>query len=455
MDIKEKLQSYGLKKVYNYIDQSPEENIPKILDWLQKYGTGTVAHQAEVVSEIMTDPDNNWYRLIMSLWSDIDPFVRKKLFETLVVNAAMIGQAQEEKMRQKYDCSIPWAILLDPTSACNLHCTGCWAAEYSDNLNLSFDELDSIILEAKAMGTYFFLYSGGEPLVRKDDIIKLCEKHPDCAFTCFTNGTLIDEQFCEDLLRVGNFVPGISIEGNEETTDDRRGKGTYQKVMRAMRLLREHKLPFGISCCYTAKNAEVIGNEAFIDEMVELGAKFAWLFTYIPVGVNAVPELMASAQQREFVYHSIRAYRKTKPLFTLDFWNDGEFVGGCIAGGRTYCHINAGGDVEPCAFIHYSDSNIREHTLLEAYKSPLFMAYREAQPFNCNHLRPCPLLDNPQALRGIIEKTGAKSTDMESPEDVRLLTGKCVDKAEAWAPAADRLWARGGGCKDCAGQCNQ
>ncbi len=455
MDIKEKLQSYGLKKVYDYIDQSPEENIPKILDWLRKYGTGTVVHQAEVISGIMADPYSNWYRLIMSLWSDVDPFVRKKLFETLVINAAIIGQAQEEKIKQRHDCNIPWAVLLDPTSACNLHCTGCWAAEYSDNLNLSFDELDSIILEAKAMGTYFFLYSGGEPLVRKDDIIRLCEKHPDCAFTCFTNGTLIDEQFCRDMLRVGNFVPGISIEGSEETTDDRRGKGTYQKVTRAMRLLREHKLPFGISCCYTAKNAEVIGSEAFFDEMIGLGAKFAWLFTYIPVGVSAVPELMVSAEQREFMYRRIRALRKTKPIFTLDFWNDGEFVGGCIAGGRAYCHINAGGDVEPCAFIHYSDSNIRSKTLLEAYKSPLFMAYREAQPFNGNHLRPCPLLDNPVELRQIIEKTGAKSTDMESPEDVRRLTGKCAEKAEAWAPAADRLWACGGGCGGCAGQCGQ
>ncbi len=452
MEIKDKLQSYGLKKVYDHIDKAPGENIPKILDWLQTYGTKTVKNQAEIISGIMKDPDNNWRQLIMSLWTDIDPFVRKKLFETLVINSAIIGQTQEEKVRKKYGCNIPWAILLDPTTACNLHCTGCWAAEYTDNLNLSFEELDSIVIEAKNMGTYLFLFSGGEPLVRKHDIIKLCEKHSDCAFTCFTNGTLIDEQFCMDLLRVGNFVPAISIEGNELTTDDRRGEGTYRKVMQAMKLLREYKLPFGISCCYTSKNAEIIGSEAFIDYMIELGAKFAWLFTYIPVGVNAVPELMASAQQRELMYHRIRAYRKTKPIFTMDFWNDGEFVGGCIAGGRTYCHINAGGDVEPCAFIHYSDSNIRNKTLLEAYQSPLFMAYRDSQPFNENLLRPCPLLDNPVELKRMVEQTNAKSTDMESPEEVRSLTDKCKQKADAWAPVAERLWACGGGCKHCQGE---
>ena len=451
MDIKEKLQSYGLKKVYHYIDQSPEENIPKILQWLQKYGSEPVVRQAEIISRHMHDTDNNWYRLVMSLWEDVDPSVRRRLFETLVINAAIIGQAQEDKMKKKYDCNIPWAILLDPTSACNLRCTGCWAADYGNQLNLSFDELDSIILEAKAMGTYFFLYSGGEPLVRKDDIIKLCEKHSDCAFTCFTNGTLIDEQFCKDLLRVGNFVPGISIEGNEQTTDDRRGKGTYQKVIGAMKLLRKHKLPFGVSCCYTSNNAEVIGSEEFINQMIELGAKFAWFFTYIPVGINAVPELMASAEQREMMYRQLRAFRETKPIFTLDFWNDGQYVDGCIAGGRAYCHINAGGDVEPCAFIHYSDSNIREKTLLQALQSPLFMAYRAGQPFNENHLRPCPLLDNPAELRKIIHQTGAKSTDMESPENVEHLTDKCVEKAMAWAPVAERLWACSGGCENCCG----
>ena len=112
-----------------------------------------------------------------------------------------------------------------------------------------------------------------------------------------------------------------------------------------MNILKEKKLPFGISCCYTSANAEVIGSEAYFDQMIEMGAKFAWFFTYMPVGKGAVTELMATAEQREMMYHKIREYRKTKPIFTVDFWNDGEYVGGCIAGGRSYCHINANGDI--------------------------------------------------------------------------------------------------------------
>ncbi len=213
-----------------------------------------------------------------------------------------------------------------------------------------------------------------------------------------------------------------------------------------MKILKERKLLFGISCCYTSQNTGVIGSDAYFDEMIERGAKFAWLFTYMPIGADAAPSLMASAEQRKYMYEQVRRFRQTKPIFTMDFWNDGEFVGGCIAGGRAYLHINANGDIEPCAFIHYSDSNIRSKTLLAAFKSPLFMEYHKNQPFNSNHLRPCPLLDNPGRLAEMVDRSGAKSTDMKKPEDVHALSGKCVFAAERWAATADEIW----NCGHCA-----
>ena len=231
-------------------------------------------------------------------------------------------------------------------------------------------QLDSIVAQGKELGVFFYLFSGGEPLVRKRDLVRLCEKHDDCAFTAFTNATLIDDAFAEDLLRVKNFVPAISVEGFEEATDARRGDGTYQAVVRAMDVLRRHRLPFGVSCCYTHANAASIGSEAFVDDLVARGAKFAWFFTYMPVGASAPTDLLATAEDRAFMYRQIRAFRETKPIFTMDFWNDGEFTQGCIAGGRRYLHINANGDIEPCAFIHYADSNIRDTTILEARAAP-------------------------------------------------------------------------------------
>lgn len=438
--LSEKAKSAALKQVITYLDKDPEKNIPKILDWLEKYDNNTLTSQVNIVRKALSDSDSNWYKLVKSLWTDIDDGVRKKLFENFIINASIIGAIRQNKVIEKEKCNVPWAILMDPTSACNLHCIGCWAAEYGNKLNMSLEQLDDIIRQGKEMGTYMFIYSGGEPLVRKKDIITLCERHQDCAFLAFTNATLIDEAFADDMLRVKNFVPAISVEGFEEATDFRRGKGTYAAVCRAMEILKKKKLPFGISCCYTSANAEVIGSEEYFDDMISKGAKFAWFFTYIPVGKDAVPSLMASAEQRELMYDKIREYRNTKPIFTMDFWNDGEFVGGCIAGGRSFLHINANGDIEPCAFIHYSDSNIKEKTLLETYKSPLFMQYYKNQPFNENMLRPCPLLDNPGRLSQMVDASGAESTDLMHPEDVHDLSSKCEKAAANWAPVADRLW---------------
>ncbi len=451
--VTESLETLGLKRAISYMDKDPEVNIPKVLNWIDK--VGGVEEQAKACREGFENKDSNWYKLIMSFWSDVDDGIRKAIFENFIVNATILGGKRRNKFREKENCSIPWAILMDPTSACNLHCLGCWAAEYGNKLNMTLEELNSIINQGKTMGVYMYIYSGGEPLVRKKDIIKLCEMHPDCQFLAFTNGTLIDEAFADDMLRVKNFVPAFSIEGFEEATDFRRGKGTYQAVVKAMETLKRKKLVYGISCCYTSRNTETIGSDEFIDSMVELGAKFAWFFTYMPVGRDAVPELIATPEQREYMYHKIREFRSTKPIFMMDFWNDGEYVNGCIAGGKDYLHINANGDIEPCAFIHYSDSNIREKTLLEAFKSPLFMAYHNNQPFNNNHLRPCPMFDNPEMLKMIVEQTGAVSTDMQAPEDVNDLIAKTLPAAEKWAPVADRLWECSHACIACNAGCRK
>ncbi|MDY2700743.1 MAG: radical SAM protein, partial [Lachnospiraceae bacterium] len=434
------LKKLGIEQTFNYIYKDPDKNMQKIMDWADKFADGEFSSQRNIIREAITDPGHPYYNYIRRLFKEVDPNVTKTLAVNLFINAALIGWKKEEELRTKYNCNIPWTILLDPTSACNLHCTGCWAAEYGHKLNLTYDEIDDIICQGKEMGVYMYIYTGGEPLVRKKDLIRLCEKHSDCVFLCFTNATLIDEEFADEMLRVGNFVPSISLEGFEEATDGRRGTGVYQKVIKAMELLRRKKLVYGISCCYTSANYDSIISEEFYDTLIEMGAYFVWYFHYMPVGNDAVPELMPTPEQRTGVYETIRRYRATKPLFALDFQNDAEYVGGCIAGGRRYLHINANGDIDPCVFIHYSDSNIREKTLLEALRSPMMMAYHDNQPFNENMLRPCPMLENPDKLRAMVKKAGAHSTDLQSPETAEHLCSKCDQYAKHWQPVADELW---------------
>lgn len=428
-----------------HVNKDREKGFLELVDLTERYmGSHFKPEAYEGARKMIKDPDSKWMKYVDRIMDEVDPHVLRQTALNLGFEAALNGTKTIRSMREVHQCNIPWLILLDPTSACNLHCTGCWAAEYGHKLNLTYEELDDIITQGKELGIYFYMYTGGEPLVRKADLLRLCEKHYDCAFHAFTNGTLVDDAFCEEMKRVGNLSLSISLEGFEEVNDLRRGSGVFDQVMKAMDTLKKHGQIFGTSICYTSKNVETVTSDEFLDMIIEKGCRFTWYFHYMPVGNEAAPELMPTKEQREYMYHRVREIRAAeggKPIYAMDFQNDGEYVGGCIAGGRNYCHINANGDVEPCVFIHYSSANIREVSLLDALKQPLFMEYHERQPFNENHLRPCPMLENPELLQEMIAKTGAKSTDLQSPESAEHLCGKCIAYAENWKGAADQLWA--------------
>ena len=430
--------------VYKYINKNKEENLVKLMNLANKIaGKNFPQYFWDNANEVLGDPEQKWTQMIYDALDRLHPNIVKQHVLNMGFEAGLTGFKKVKENREKYGCNVPWVILMDPTSACNLKCTGCWAAEYGHQLQLSNEELDRIITEAKELGIHFFVLTGGEPMVRKKDILMLAEKHNDCAFHCYTNGTLVDQAFCDEMKRVGNLSLSISLEGFEDANDFRRGAGVYDKVLHAMDLLHENGLIFGNSVCYTRKNMDAVTSDEFFDLLIEHGSRFAWYFHLMPVGMKAAPELMPTAEQREYIYHRIREVRAKeggKEIFVMDFQNDGEFVGGCIAGGRNYCHINPKGDVEPCVFIHYSSANIREKSLLECLKQPLFMAYRDGQPFNDNMLRPCPMLENPELLQKMVHETGAHSTDVEEAEPVEHLCGKCESYACEWKKTADKLW---------------
>ena len=436
------LEKFGLSKVFDYIYKDPDKNMLKIMDWADKFAGNDFVAQRKAIRSAISDPNHQFYPYVRHVINDIDPKVMKTISNNFFFNVNLQGWKKQNAMREKYNCNIPWAILLDPTSACNLHCTGCWAAEYGNKLNLSFDEIDDIITQGKELGIYMYIYTGGEPLVRKNDLMRICRKHSDCIFLSFTNGTLIDEAFADEMLKVKNFVPAISLEGFEEATDSRRGKGTYQEVINAIGILNRKHLIYGISACYTSANMESISSEEFYDKLIEMGVYFIWYFHYMPVGADAVPDLLPTPEQRTMMYKRLRDYRSRKPLFAMDFQNDGEYVGGCIAGGRRYLHINANGDVDPCVFIHYSNANIRNMSLLDCLRSPLFQAYHDGQPFNDNMMRPCPMLENPEVLPELVKKTGAHPTDYTAQESAENLCAKCSVYAEKWKPVADEIWKK-------------
>ena len=419
-----KLFEVAVDAAMNHVSKDREKAMIQFIDLMQKVLGNTWKPEAfDKLRGIYENPDSKWNKFTNDLFDSVDLGQLKSAALNLGYEAGFRGYKTTQENSKKYGCNIPWILLFDPTSACNLHCTGCWAAEYGHQMNLSYEDMDRIVTQAEELGIHAFLMTGGEPTVRMNDIWKLCEKHNHSFFSAFTNGTLIDDKFCENMLRLGNFTVNISVEGFQNVNDARRGAGDFEKVMKAMDCLKAHRLAFGTSICYTSANYKVVTSDEFLDMLIEHGVKWAWYFHYMPVGNAASTDLLLTPEQREYMYHRV-----------------GEFIHGCIAGGRVYCHINPNGDVEPCVFIHYSSANIHDKSLLECLQQPLFKAYQQNQPFNDNHLRPCPMLENPQVLREMVRETGAHSTDMESKEDVDHLCSKCDRYAKDWAVTADRLW---------------
>ncbi|MBR2521792.1 MAG: radical SAM protein [Coriobacteriales bacterium] len=302
MSVSSSVAKFGLTKAFDHLNKDPEANLVKLIDWADRFSNGRFPTQRAAIREAIEDPENAFYPYVRHIINDVDPEVMKTLAINFFINANLVGIPLQNELAEKYQCNVPLAILLDPTSACNLHCIGCWAADYGNRLNLSFEEMDDIICQGKELGVYFYLFSGGEPLVRKKDIIRLCEKHGDCMFTAFTNGTLIDEEFADEMLRVKNFAPAISLEGFREATDSRRGEGVYDKVLEAMKILHDRKLIYGISCCYTSVNYDSITSEEYWDMLIENAHTSSGISTTCPW--ETMPRLSCCPRQSRESWYS-------------------------------------------------------------------------------------------------------------------------------------------------------
>lgn len=431
-----------LKMVVNYVNKDPEKGIQSLISLAKRIPFDPV--YKEMINDVakdLRDKENSWHKLFMRVFKEVHPRVRERLFTNMFLNAWFLGVPKQREMSKKLGVNIPFALLVDQTSRCNLRCTGCWAGDYSREQELNYTTLGRICDEARELGIYFIVISGGEPLMNKDVILGLAARYPDMVFHVYTNGTLIDDHLAEEVARLGNVAFAISLEGFRENTDKRRGKGVFDRVMKAMDILHRAGVMFGFSATYTRNNTEEVGSDDFVDLMIKKGCTFGWYFTYVPIGKDVDLDMMAAPEQRAFMYQQVKHFRKSKPIAVFDFWNDGEYVDGCIAGGRRYLHINAAGEVEPCAFVHYATENIKNVSLLEALDSPLMRAYQKRQPFNHNMLRPCPIIDNPEALAEIVSETGAHSTQVSCNGGAAELAKKLRDYSQAWGREADTLIA--------------
>lgn len=360
--------------------------------------------------------------------------VMDRLLATLIDN--VIWSKDSVSYTEQLGFRPPLFITISPTQKCNLRCKGCYACSDSRTAaKLDFETFDRILTEKRELwGSLFTVISGGEPFLWEDkgyDLLDIAARHSSNVFMVYTNGTLIDETLAKRMEEVGNITPAISVEGFQEQTDDRRGKGVHEKILRAFDNLRRAGVPFGISATATKHNWDIVTSDEFADFYYEeQGALYGWIFQYMPIGRKHSLDLMVTPEQRlEMLKRTFHLVRDRK-IFIADFWNSGTASNGCIAGGRAggYLYIDWDGDVTPCVFIPYAAANIYDvyrnggnlNTVLE---TPLFKEIRDWQaeygytkPADQidNWLCPCAIRDHYEHFYEVVRACGGRPIDSEA-----------------------------------------
>jgi MoaA/NifB/PqqE/SkfB family radical SAM enzyme len=407
--IKQKIVENVLSQAFMVLSHSPQGSYRLLA---KAFGKISATEQHEMIADWLCRwtaqgaPGSPWLHRVLH---GVHPNVRKNYIARTITNVTFRDPKTFAAYREKHGFHPPSVMLVSPTMRCNYRCQGCYAAYYTKDDDLPPELFHRVLNEGKEITLKFCTVLGGEPFVYKP-LLSIFEKHRDIPFQVYTNGALIDRDMAKRLAELGNVAPMVSIEGFEQETDARRGKGAFERALRAMDNLMEAGCIVGFSAVATRNNIDVLTSDEFVDMLIEKGCLCGWVFLYMPVGRDPDLSLMPTPQQRDQLRVANKRFRETKPILIADFWNDAPLTGGCINGGRTYFHINHKGDVEPCIFVHFATHNIKNCSLEEALNCPFFQGLRRMQPFCYNTLRPCPIIDHPKLIRMAIRKYGAYPT---------------------------------------------
>jgi len=364
----------------------------------------------------------------------------EKLVTNLIMGTAVRRKASSRSFADRHGYAGPVTIVVNPTMRCNIRCVGCYSYHYQKSQDMEYATLAKVLREARDLGVRFITVSGGEPYLYPH-LFRMAEEFSDLMFMTYTNSTLLDDETVGRIVQAGNLMPAISVEGFEEQTDARRGKGMHRKVLDAMDRLRTAGAFYGFSATPTSRNADLLATDAFVDSFVERGALFAWYFNYLPLGRNPDVSLMPRPEQRDRIRQATCRWQKTRPIFIGDFWNHGASVGGCLSASR-YCYVTVEGRVQPCTFVPFYTHRVQESTLEEIFDSPFFRAIRDRQPYHSNLLRPCKVIDHPEDLRELVAACGAKPSYDGAEQIVTCeeVKGFLDRYSEAYGALADRAW---------------
>ena len=322
----------------------------------------------------------------------------------------MAASSRAAAAREKLEAEgfhVPGFLIASVTSSCNLHCAGCYSRCINTTTDdvprgqLTGEEWENIFKEAKELGICYILIAGGEPLIRKD-ILSAAGRNRDIMFPVFTNGTFIDDEYLKLFYDCRNIIPVMSIEGGRETTDERRGEGIYDKLTANMDIFRKKGIEFGASVTVTTENLSEVMSAEFVSDLAGKGCKLILFIEFVPVTEEAA-HLAPGDEERKRMEEVMMKLREIYPeLLLLSFPGDELAMGGCMAAGREFFHINSTGGAEPCPFSPFSDINVKEKSLKEALRSPLFTGLRESGILKEQHTGGCVLYERQAEVQALL-----------------------------------------------------
>jgi len=380
--------------------------------------------------------EDKYYMLRAMVYSGLRVASSSKFANTLVNKAILsdLRAKKETEFHAQFGFDPPGFMTISPAKRCNLRCSGCYANSASEKDQIDYDTFSRVIREMRELwGSRFVVISGGEPLLYRWDgkgVMDIFHEHSDSLFLMYTNGTMINERLAQQLAELGNVTPAISVEGMRKMTDLRRGKGVFEKIARAMQILKKHRVTFGISVTATQHNTEEIVSDEFIDYYFKkMGAAYAWVFHYMPIGRDADPDLIPTPEQRIYLWQKSWEIVRKKKLMFADFWNHGTVSDGCISAGRPggYFYLDWQANVYPCVFFPYAATNIKKiyakgGNLNDLINLPLHCRIRDWQ-FKYwkdgDLLRPCPIRDHYKMAKSWVIKIGAQPADRETARIIK------------------------------------
>lgn len=305
---------------------------------------------------------------------------------------------------------VPLIVSFAVTKACNLRCLHCHVDAKDAFANeLSLQESLRAIDEMAALGTEALIFSGGEPLLRKDFVKKLARYCVDVGIipAMLSNGVLLNHKVAYELKDAGLLAVGIPIDSVYPESHDRLRNvaGSFDKAVKAIKACLDMDLEVIVTTMALKDTFDEM--QARIEFIASLGVEQVAVYDLVPVGrgknvidlamtnqqrVSLIQRLESMQENDDMVFsmsggqplypeiasqiHKSHATR-AKDLLLKEFWVHAPI--GCHAG-IMYFSLRPNGDVYPCTFLPIKVGNIREQSLIDIWRnSPILKELRNRE----------------------------------------------------------------------------